>query len=231
MRGTQTFLFNENNAELGEIEFKEANTDLTRKTFKMLTEKWHGYKPEANYVGRQLNYIIYMDRIPVGTMGLGSPILLLPTRDEYIGWGRDTTYNEDNPKWKHLQKIANNWRFTLKPNLPKNTGSKCLSILLKIAKNEWKSKYGEQLYLLETLVEPPYTGKVYEASGWKYIGDTSGFTSKQPDGSSVPFGKNKPRNEFSKLLLKDGVIKKIFVKPLNKSWRRALNKIIVEAEQ
>lgn len=220
----QSSLFDEKIEELSEITFKEVNSKNRQRAFRELTKKWHGYKPKSDYVGRQMNYLLSMDNKPIGTIGLGSPILLLPTRDEHIGWGRDTTYNEDNPKWKNLQKIANNWRFTLKPNLPKNTGSKVLSRLLKLAKNDWKSKYGEQLYLLETLVEPPYTGKVYLASGWDFIGYTSGFTSKRPDGSAIPFGKKKNTGEYSKLLSKNGTVKLVFLKPLNKSWKRELMK-------
>jgi len=221
----QTLLFNEPIHSLGEIEFIEVNTKARQRAFKTLTRKWHRYKPESHYVGRQLNYIIYMDGKPIGTIGLGSPILLLPTRDEYIGWGRDQTYREENPKWRNLQKIANNWRFTLKPNLPQNTGSMVLSKLLKVARNEWYTKYGERLYLLETLVEPPFTGTVYLASGWEYIGDTSGYQSRMPTGESIPFGKEKRNVRSHKLLSEGGSVKKIFVKPLSKRWRRELNKV------
>lgn len=221
---SQSQLFDSTSEELGEIVFIEVNSKARLRAFRQLTKAWHGYKPKSDYVGRQLNYIINMDGSPVGTMGLGSPILLLPVRDEYIGWGRDQTYRENNPKWANLQKIGNNWRFTLKPDLPKNTGSKCLSILLRRARNDWPRKYGSKLVLLETLVEPPYTGKVYEGSGWTYVGDTSGFTGKRPDGSAVPFGKAKNDGRFNKLLKRDGVIKKVFVKPLHKYWKRELNR-------
>lgn len=222
---TQNLLFDSDMEELGEIRFIEVSSKPLRRAFRQLTAMWHGYKPKSDYVGRQLNYVIYMDDLPIGTIGLGSPALLLPARDEYVGWGRDMTYRPESPKWGNLQKVANNWRFTLKPNLPKNTGSKCLSILLRKARNDWPEKYGERLVLLETLVEPPYTGRVYEASGWIYVGNTSGYESKRPDGSSVPFGSKKHDGLFSKLLRKGGEPKRVYLKPLHKHWKRELNKV------
>jgi len=70
--------------------------------------------------------------------------------------------------------IANNWRFCLIENPPKNLGSKVLSLLCKVAPKEWKRKYGDELVLLETLVEPPHDGTVYRAAGWKLVGYTKG---------------------------------------------------------
>jgi len=169
-----------------------------------------------------LNYIIYLNDEPIGTIGIGSPILLLTTRDEYIGWGKGKSLRKDlkNP---NLKKIANNWRFCLKPDLPKNIGSQVLSILVHKAKNEWVKKYnGERLVLLETIVAPPFNGTVYLAAGWVYIGETSGFESNHENQiEKDEFGRNKFKGKMA-IAIYTGVKKKIFIKPLCSNWKQIL---------
>src|SRR3989442_14001658 len=58
-------------------------------------------------------------------------------------------------------------------------GSQVLGRWVPIARQAWFKKYGEPLFLIETMVEPPHTGVVYKAASWLAIGMTSGTTFKR----------------------------------------------------
>lgn len=46
----------------------------------------------------------------------------------------------------------------------------------------WLQKYGDEVRLLETLVELPRSGECYHRAGWQEVGLTKGFTCKRVAG-------------------------------------------------
>ena len=72
---------------------------------------------------------------------------------------------------------------------------------------DWAERYNTTSVLIETFVETPrYTGAVYKASGWIHVGTTQG----------------RGRYDRDKLYAKPR--KDIWLRPLRKDWRRALNR-------
>ena len=72
---------------------------------------------------------------------------------------------------------------------------------------DWAERYNTTPVLIETFVETPrYTGAVYKASGWIHVGTTQG------------------RGRYDRDKLYDKPRKDIWLRPLRKDWKRALNR-------
>lgn len=100
----------------------------------------------------------------LGSIAVHSAVLTIEPRDQFISWNQAQ-------KLQNLNKVANNYRFALRV---RGIGSQVLSLLERHAKREWKNKYGDNLVLLETFVQPPYQGTTYKAANWNYVGMTKG---------------------------------------------------------
>jgi len=226
----QTSLFPISETNLNNIYLDLVKTDNARLYFNRIVKTHHKYVPTTNYGGRQINWLIKDDKNTLGAIGLGSAIMALKDRDSFIGWSKDV-------RLKNLTKIGNNWRYCLIDKMA-NLGTKVLSLLIREGKKEWLNKYGDELSLLETLVEPPYTGKVYLASSWSKVGMTKGtefkwINKKDWDKFSclnwkvcqkhMKYGNKIDENKWQ--IVKENNKKKkiIFIKPLNKNWKKKLN--------
>lgn len=100
--------------------------------------------------------------------------LKIQARDEWIGWDyRHQRYR--------LKLVVNNHRLLILPSVQiPNLGSKTLSLCLKRLRADWINNFGHPVVLVETFVDPDrFTGIVYKASNWEYIGDTKGFSRKK----------------------------------------------------
>lgn len=187
-----------------------------------LIERFHGYVPTTQYVGRQCNYSIWCEGHEIGFTGIGSAIMSMGGRDRFIGWNKQQ-------RMHNLTKIANNWRYTLINNLPKNTGSKVISMAINQARIDWKKKYGDELMLLETLVELPRTGTVYIASGWVPVGETLGTQyawklreELNPGDQIVREHDSIISDDYVKVITGNTTKKVILVKPINRAWKKVL---------
>ncbi len=204
-------------------------SESSRKLFNHIVKTYHSYVPKTMFTGRRIDYLIMIDNTCIGAIGLGSAVLSLKARDEYIGWDKKT-------RLKNLNMIANNWRFTLTDKAPKNSGTKALSLLVKHGVKDWMSEYNTKLVLLETLVEAPHRGTVYKASGWIYVGKTKGYTIKWipsklreeyvRKGWTVMTEGDRFHKDKVRIAKKTSTRKYVFVKPLTKAWRKyLLNKV------
>jgi hypothetical protein len=211
--------------DINKMKLVKVDTEKQRKLFDYIVETYHSYVPRTSFTGRRLDYLIMIDDKCIGAIGIGSAILALKERDDYIGWNKET-------RLKNLNMVANNWRFTLTDEAPKNSGTKALSLLYEQAKQDWMKYYGDKLVLLETLVEAPHRGTVYKASGWKYLGKTKGYTIKwipknreqeyiKKGWSIMQRGDNFHPDKI-RIAKKTSSKKYIFIKPLNKAWRKYL---------
>ncbi|CAK0770702.1 hypothetical protein CCP3SC1AL1_520003 [Gammaproteobacteria bacterium] len=176
------------------------------KLFEEIIRKYHSYKSTAKIVGRRINWIIRDKNTHqiYGCIGVSNSFLYQGTRDKWIGWNKQT-------RLKNLKKIANNWRFCLLPNPPKNFASQVLAIFVKEAPKEWKKRYNEELVLIETYVGENHSASCYKGAGWIEIGKTKGY--------QIIFDKG-----IRKVGSMDGEKKAIFVKPLCTDWKEKLLK-------
>jgi len=202
------------------------NNSTKRFNFDQIVKNYHTYKPNTNLLGRQINWLIKYGGKYIGAIGVGSSMMASNPRDKFIGWKKET-------RLKNLVKTCTNWRYCLIDKT--NYSSKILSIFVKEARKEWKKKYGDNLLLIEALVEPPYEGTCYKAAGWKMVGKTKGFQFewKSPndilstDNVVQRFMEIEGVKDFSQWKVVSGKNepKLIFVKPLHRYWKRELNKI------
>ncbi|MAH50587.1 hypothetical protein CMI37_32500 [Candidatus Pacearchaeota archaeon] len=196
-----------------------------RFNFDQIVKNYHTYKPHTNLLGRQINWLIKCNGDYIGAIGVGSSVMAMKSRDDFIGWNKEQ-------RLRNLVKTCTNWRYCL---LEKTKySSKIISLFCKEIQKEWKKKYGDKLVLIETLVEPPYTGVCYKSSGWTQIGKTKGCQfewKKEKDVTSTDqvvqkFMEidGKRDNSMWKVVIGSTSPKLIFVKPLHRYWKKELTK-------
>lgn len=179
-----------------EIEMVKARS-YSYELFSTLLARYH-YLGYRGSVGQHIGYIVW-DRTgsPLGCILFGAAAWKVEARDRYIGWPTEE-------RKKNLKMIANNQRFLLLKSVP-NLASYVLSRVCQRIGVDFINKYGHKVVLLETFVEKErFLGTCYQASNWRYIGDTAG----------------RSRNDRHKNLRVP--IKQIYVYPLEKRFREEL---------
>lgn len=138
-----------------------------------LVKSYHymGYK---GVYGRYLRYLVFIDTYPVACFGWSSSAWKVKCRDDFLG----VTHKERS---RDLDGVVNNFRFLILPWVKiKFLGSHLLSRMIKIVEQDWKDNFNVSVELFETFVEKDrFQGTCYQASGWKNIGETKGFTRKK----------------------------------------------------
>lgn len=142
-----------------------------RGLWRELIERYH-YLGHRVPFGAHLRYLIQAapHRATVlGCLQFSSPAWRMRARDGWIGWN-DTT------RAKHLQRIINNSRFLILPQVQvKNLASHVLALALRTVTTDWEAAYGIRPYLAETLVDAArFSGHCYRAANWIEVGQTTG---------------------------------------------------------
>ena len=213
------------------------------KIFRDIINTHHSYVKYKDVPQRRINYLIYRssDGEPIGAIGISSCVLAIGARDNWIGWNKDT-------RLKNSNKVANNYRFCLVPdNGIKNVGTMALKLLREVGAKRWQEKYGDELIMLETFVQPlidgsdnKRNGAVYLADNWVMIGETLGNSIKKAplllwqkeDSKRGEMARNHPEEAIKKYavgrehyVVTQSPIKKVFLKPLIKDWKSKLYEV------
>jgi hypothetical protein len=224
------------------IFLEECLVPTQTKIFRELIDTYHSYVKYVDVPQRRINYIIYRtsDGVAIGAIGLSSCVLAISVRDKFIGWNKEERLTNSNS-------VANNYRFCLVPNNGiENVGTMSLKLLRTIGAKRWKEKYGDDLILLETFVQPEIDGSskkrngaVYLADNWFMVGETKGNSIKKAplllwqkeDSKRGKLARENPEEAIKKYavgrehyVVAKSPIKKVFVKPLVKNWKKILNK-------
>jgi len=163
------------------IVLRLCDSPVDNKLFRDTIDTYHSYVKYKDSPTRRIRYLVFEGKSGnhVGAVGISSATLAVAGRDKFIGW-------DNKLKMKHLNKLANNNRFCLiRDNFTiKNVASSTLKQLRIIGAKDWKSRYGDDLILLETFVQPErdgeYNGQIlrngscYRADNWIDVGLTSG---------------------------------------------------------
>jgi hypothetical protein len=207
------------------------------KIFRNIINKHHSYVKYKDVPQRRINYIIYRtsDGKPIGAIGISSCVLAIGVRDNWIGWDKDT-------RLKNSNQIANNYRFCLIPDngIP-NVGTMALKLLREVGSKRWKEKYGDDLIMLETFVQPlidgsdnKRNGAVYLADNWIEVGETLGNSIKKAplllwqreNSTRGEMARTNPQEAIKRYavgrehyVITESPIKKVFLKPLVKNWK------------
>ena len=137
-----------------------------------LVREYH-YLGHRKMLGANLKYLAFCAGSPVAALSFRAASLKLGPRDCFIGWSVQQ-------RSQYLPQLANNNRFLILPWVNvKNLGSYLLSRVIRRLIDDWFCIYKQQLFLLETFVDPRfYQGTVYKASNWVHVGSTLGYTPK-----------------------------------------------------
>jgi hypothetical protein len=121
-------------------------TERQHRLFRMLRYSWSS--PYSEYVGRRIKLIIrdkgLLNKPVIGIAALGSPIIHIPERDEWVGWDKDT-------RTKNLIYTLDAYIIGAVPPYNYLLGGKLISYIL--ASNEvreiYREKYKDQITLKE----------------------------------------------------------------------------------
>ena len=220
------------------------------KLFRDTINTHHSYVKYKDSPTRNIRYLVYESESGnhVGAVGISSATIAVACRDNFIGWKNDV-------KMLHLNKLANNSRFCLiKDNCSiKNVASMCLKKLREDGVKDWKDRYGDDLILIETFVQPDRdeeflgndkrNGCCYRSDNWIEVGMTSGASiQKSPlllwaketgergrlarenkEECLKIYGKYLGEHNGSGYKVTESKKKIVFVKPLVKNWKKILN--------
>jgi len=121
-------------------------------------------------VGENMKYLVLdsADR-PLACVLFGSSAWSCSSRDDFIGWDRET-------RARNIQLTTNNTRFLILPWVRvASLASHCLSLISRRVSRDWQGRYGHAVYLLETFVDQTrFAGTCYRAANWRTIGATRG---------------------------------------------------------
>lgn len=226
------------------IFLEECKTQSQNELFGRTIDKYHSYVKHVTPPQRRINWNIYETETGnlVGAIGMSSCVLALNSRDGWIGWNKEQ-------RMKNSNSVANNYRFCLiKNNITiKNIGTMALKLFRQHGRTRWKEKYGDELVMLETFVQPKIdgddanqrTGAVYLADNWIEVGKTSGNSiSKAPltlwkreDSARGELARRDPDAAIKKYAvgkehfhITKSEVKLVFVKPLVRDWEKYLLK-------
>lgn len=224
------------------IFLQECINSSQTKIFRDIINTYHSYVKYKDVPQRRINYIIFRtsDSKPIGAIGISSCVLAIGARDNWIGWDKDT-------RLKNSNKVANNYRFCLIPdNGIANAGTMALKLLREVGSKRWKEKYGDELIMLETFVQPlidgsdnKRNGAVYLADNWIEVGETLGNSIKKAplllwqreNSTRGEMARTNPQEAIKRYavgrehyVITESPIKKVFLKPLVRNWKSFLIK-------
>lgn len=157
------------------------------------------YLGRAPLVGEHLRQLVFIGEQVVGCLGWASAAWKIAPRDRHIGWSLAQ-------RRARLPLVVNNVRFLLLPwaQLP-HLASKVLALSLRGLSQSWEGRYGHGLVLAETFIDRArFAGTCYRAANWVCVGQTQGHAKR---------GHRYRRH---------GLIKDIYLYPLQPDWREAL---------
>lgn len=185
-------------AEVRPLRFEEVSRRPERREWDTLVKRYH-YLGYRKLVGMHLKYLIYScGGELLAATGWSSSVWKLRSRDQAIGWMAAE-------RKRFLGRIANNSRFVIFPwvKIP-HLASHLLGQQIRHVKKDWEQRYGVELALMETFVDPlRFRGTSYRAANWILVGRTQGYA--------------KTRNGFEY----HGQAKEVYVYPLTSNLSEA----------
>jgi hypothetical protein len=140
-----------------------------KQTYQVLMAQHH-YLGSLPKISETLWYVACWHDQWVALLSFSASALKCAVRDSWIGWGMHNRYDR-------LKLIVNNSRFLILPDWHRpNLGSRVLSLCSRRLNADWQETFGHAVVLLETFVDSQrFSGTVYKAANWIYVGDTKGY--------------------------------------------------------
>jgi len=148
-----------------------AHTPPLRRQVRELLTQYH-YRGFNGAVGENVQYLARdAQGRELAVMVFGAAAWKGAHRDRFIGW-------RSEQRVQRLGSIANQQRFLILPwvRVP-HLASHLLALAARRVSQDWQSRYGHPIWLLETFVEiDRFAGTSYKAAGWLCLGQTTGRT-------------------------------------------------------
>lgn len=148
-----------------------AHTPGSRRRVRQLLAQYH-YRGFHGAVGENVQYLARDLRgRELAVMVFGAAAWKVAARDQFIGWSAQQ-------RRQHLGLVANQQRFLILPwvRVP-HLASHLLALATGRLSQDWQSRYGHPVCLVETFVEADrFAGTAYQAAGWQCLGQTTGRT-------------------------------------------------------
>jgi SRSO17 transposase len=145
----------------------------------------HHYLGAPHLVGPNLKYLAYgRGGELLGALGWHSAVQNLGCRDRLLGWNA-------TQRARGLGHVVNGVRFLILPWVKvRHLASVMLSENLRLLPQDWRQRYGVDLWLAESFVDRQrFSGASYRAANWQALGWTRGFAKQQ--GRFVHHGQSK----------------------------------------
>lgn len=136
----------------------------------------HHYLKTATLVGEHLRYVATHQGQWLALAAWCAPVWHLKARDAFIGW-------DDEQRRTRLPLLANNARLLVLPegHCP-NLISRFMKLMLARLSEDWQTRWGHPLALVETFVDPQlFQGTAYKVSGWCRRGHSAGWKRSAED--------------------------------------------------
>lgn len=143
----------------------------TRQQARELLAQYH-YRGFHGSVGENIQYLAKDARgRELAVMVFGAAAWKVAVRDQFIGWSA-------TQRAKGLGLLANQQRFLILPWVQvSELASHLLALALRRLSQDWQSRYGHPIWLVETFVQSDrFVGTAYQAAGWLRLGQTTGRT-------------------------------------------------------
>jgi Domain of unknown function (DUF4338)/Transposase Tn5 dimerisation domain/Transposase DNA-binding len=140
------------------------------------SQRWTGVMEKYHYLGScqlrgaQMRYLIRSPEHGVlGAASFSAATRRLRCREKWIGWSESACR-------ANLQQVGCNSRFLIVASVKvPNLASHVMSQILRRLPSDWHERYGYELLLVETFVDPEhFQGISYRAGNWQHIGETAG---------------------------------------------------------
>ena len=163
--------------EMGPLTIQEVSTDPgERVRFAAALAQFH-YLGCRGAVGENLQYTVSdANGRLLACLLFGSAAWKCRARDEFIGW-------TPQQRAQRLHLVTNNMRFLILPFVKvAHLASWILGRVLRRLSEDWQSKYGHGIVLVETFVERErFAGTSYKAANWNCLGATRGRSRQDRD--------------------------------------------------
>ena len=167
----RTPLISDELEELRPLHLELVNSLKERRHVHRLIQRYH-YRGYSGAVGENAQYLIADARgRELAVMVFGAAAWKLAARDQFIGWS-------DRQRKERLGWLANQQRFLILPWVQvRHLASHVLALATRRLAQDWQSRYGHPIWLVETFVEQErFAATSYKAAGWIHVGQTTGRT-------------------------------------------------------